>query len=60
MQHDDLVEHVIRVHVEVAEPIRIKDIKLIRQVEEGALEGSLEYPGQLLRYSVLSMLTANS
>ena len=44
MQHDDLVQHVMRVHVDTAEPVKRKDVSLIRQVEEG----SLEYPGQLL------------
>lgn len=39
--HDDLVQHVMRVHVDMAEPVRRKDISLLRQVEEG----SLEYPG---------------
>ncbi|KAH9014766.1 hypothetical protein EDB85DRAFT_851619 [Lactarius pseudohatsudake] len=39
--HNDLVQHVMKVHVDMAEPVRRKDISLIRQVEEG----SLEYPG---------------
>jgi hypothetical protein len=42
--HDDLVQHVMKVHVDTAEPVRRKDVSLIRQVEGG----SLEYPGQLL------------
>lgn len=42
--HDDLVQHVMKVHVDAAEPVRRRDISRIRQVEEG----SLEYPGQSL------------
>ena len=45
--HDDLVQHVIKEHVDMAQPVRREDISLLRQVEEGSLE-SLEYPGQLL------------
>ena len=45
-QHDDLVQHVVKVHLDAAEPVKRKDIGLIRQVEEG----SLEYPGQSLQY----------
>ncbi|KAH9053939.1 hypothetical protein EDB87DRAFT_1648798 [Lactarius vividus] len=41
VQHNDLVQHVMKAHVDMAEPVRRKDISLIRQVEEG----SLEYPG---------------
>ncbi|KAI9441908.1 hypothetical protein H4582DRAFT_1935795 [Lactarius indigo] len=41
VQHNDLVQHVMKEHVDTAEPVRRKDISLIRQVEEG----SLEYPG---------------
>ncbi|KAF8266804.1 hypothetical protein EI94DRAFT_1732217 [Lactarius quietus] len=41
VEHDDLVQHVMTTHVDTAEPVRRKDIGLLRQVEEG----SLEYPG---------------
>ncbi|KAN0137940.1 hypothetical protein V8E53_004424 [Lactarius tabidus] len=43
VQHDALVQHVVKAHLDIAEPVRRKDISLIRQVEEGS--GSLEYPG---------------
>jgi hypothetical protein len=45
VSHDDLVQHVVKTHLDTAEPVRRKDISIIRQVEEGS--GSLEYPGQL-------------
>ena len=38
VEHDDLVQHVVKIHIDAAEPVRRKDISLIRQVEEGSLE----------------------
>ena len=45
----------MKVHLDTAEPVRRKDISLIRQVEEG----SLVYPGQLLPPHVLSNTQPN-
>ena len=50
VEHDDLVQHVVKVHLDTTEPVKRKDICLIRQVEEG----SLEYPGQSLPTHALS------
>ena len=55
VEHDDLVQHVVKIHLDTAEPVRRKDISLIRQVEEG----SLEYPGQLLPPHALSNTQPN-
>jgi hypothetical protein len=57
VQHDALVQHVVKAHLDIAEPVRRKDISLIRQVEEGS--GSLEYPGQLPPLHPPSNLMAN-
>ena len=42
--HDDLVQHVLKVHIDTAEPVRRKDIGLIRQVEDGSVEYQGYYP----------------
>ena len=52
VEHNDLVQHVVKVHLDTAELVKRKDISLIRQVEEG----SLEYPGQLPPSHALSNL----
>ncbi|KAI0260143.1 hypothetical protein BC834DRAFT_832196 [Gloeopeniophorella convolvens] len=38
--HEGFVEHVISEHVEKAEPVKKKDVNLIRRVEEGTSLGS--------------------